>query len=77
MGASRDSHTNSPHLHVDHVFAATVRDSEPVGTPEHTVRWFSRQEIAEVLGISTDSRLQGPSHAARQVLSLPLTSCNL
>jgi hypothetical protein len=58
MGASPDSHTNSRHVHVDHVFAAVGCSAQPAGTPAHAVRWFSRDEITEEPGISQDSRLQ-------------------
>ena len=58
MGASPDSHTASPHVHVDHVFAAVASSAQPAGTPAHTVRWFSRGDVTEEPGISQDSRLQ-------------------
>ena len=58
MGASPDSHTASPHVHVDHVFAAVASSAQPAGTPAHTVRWFSRSDVTEEPGISQDSRLQ-------------------
>ena len=58
MGASPDSHTASPHVHVDHVFAAVASSAQPAGTPAHTVRWFSRGDVTKEPGISQDSRLQ-------------------
>jgi hypothetical protein len=58
MGASPDSHTASRHVHVDHVFAAVASSTQPAGTPAHTVRWFSRDDIGGEPGISQDSRLQ-------------------
>ena len=58
MGASPDSHTNSRHVHVDHVFAAVTRSVRPASTPAHAVRWFSCGDIKEEPGISEDSRLQ-------------------
>ncbi len=58
MGASPDSHTASRHVHVDHVFAAVASNAQPAGTPAHTVRWFSRDDVTEEPGISQDSRLQ-------------------
>ena len=57
MEASPDSHTASPHVHVDHVFAA-VASSAQRRPPAHTVRWFSRDDITKEPGISQDSRLQ-------------------
>jgi len=58
MGASPDSHTASPHVHVDHVFAAVASSAQPAGAPAHTVRWFSRGDVTKEPGISQDSRLQ-------------------
>jgi hypothetical protein len=58
MGASPDSHTASPHVHVDHVFAAVASSAQPTVAPAHTVRWFSRDDIRGEPGISQDSRLQ-------------------
>jgi 8-oxo-dGTP pyrophosphatase MutT (NUDIX family) len=58
MRASPDSHTASPHVHVDHVFAAVASSAQPAGAPAHAVRWFSRSGVTEEPGISQDSRLQ-------------------
>jgi 8-oxo-dGTP pyrophosphatase MutT (NUDIX family) len=56
--ASPGKHTNSRHVHVDHIFAAVARSAQPAGTSAHAVRWFSRDDITEEPGISRDSRLQ-------------------
>ena len=58
MGASPDNHTASPHIHVDHVFAAAASSAQPAVAPAHTVRWFNRDDITEEPGIAQDSRLQ-------------------
>jgi hypothetical protein len=50
---------------VDHVFAAVARSAQPAGIPAHAVRWFSRDDITEDVGISHDSRLQGLELLAR------------
>ena len=65
MGASPDSHANSRHVHVDHVFAAVTRSAQPAATPAHDVRWFSRDEIIQVADVSQDSRLQALELLAR------------
>jgi 8-oxo-dGTP pyrophosphatase MutT (NUDIX family) len=58
MRASPDSHTASPHVHVDHFFAAVASSAQLASAPAHTVRWFSRSGVTEEPGISQDSRLQ-------------------
>jgi len=55
--ADPDRHTSAPHVHVDHIYAATTDGSRPVREPEHQVRWFTTADIATAPGISEDSRL--------------------
>jgi hypothetical protein len=55
--ADPDRHTSEPHVHVDHIYAATTDGSRPVREPEHQVRWFTAADIATAPGISEDSRL--------------------
>lgn len=55
--AAPDRHTNERHLHVDHVYAATVATHRPVIEPEHHLRWFTPADIADAPDISDDSRL--------------------
>ena len=55
--AAPDRHTGEPHVHVDHIYAATTDGSRPVREPEHQVRWFTAADIATAPGISEDSRL--------------------
>jgi 8-oxo-dGTP pyrophosphatase MutT (NUDIX family) len=54
--ASPDRHTGERHLHVDHVYVATVEGPRPVGHAEHDVRWFTPADIASAPDVSEDSR---------------------
>jgi 8-oxo-dGTP pyrophosphatase MutT (NUDIX family) len=56
FSASPDRHTSTRHVHVDYVFAAMAEDA-PAVSAEHSVRWFTAEEIATADGISEDSRL--------------------
>ncbi|WP_316527573.1 NUDIX domain-containing protein [Kitasatospora brasiliensis] len=58
MDACADNHTREPHRHIDHVYVARVGDAEPAAGAVHEVRWFTEQDIAELEGLSEDSRLQ-------------------
>ncbi|MFD8749452.1 NUDIX domain-containing protein [Kitasatospora sp. NPDC059577] len=58
MDACADNHTREQHVHIDHVFVAQVHDGTVDQGAVHEVRWFTEQEIAEVEGLSEDSRLQ-------------------
>jgi hypothetical protein len=54
--ASPDRHTGERHLHVDHVYVATVEGPRPVGHAEHEVRWFTPADISTAPDVSEDSR---------------------
>ncbi|UUV32303.1 NUDIX domain-containing protein [Amycolatopsis roodepoortensis] len=56
--AGPDNHTDTLHVHCDHVFVAEP-DGDYSGDAESEVQWFNADELAHADGISEDSRIQG------------------
>ncbi|WP_055587059.1 NUDIX domain-containing protein [Streptacidiphilus griseoplanus] len=56
--ASPDSHTSTPHTHVDHIYLALVNVSAATGQQaDHQLTWFTHSRLSSDPTISEDSRL--------------------
>ncbi|WP_052120460.1 NUDIX domain-containing protein [Amycolatopsis sp. MJM2582] len=56
--AGPDNHTNTLHVHRDHVFVAEP-DGDYSDDAESEAQWFDAEELADADGVSEDSRIQG------------------
>ncbi|MGA5819947.1 NUDIX domain-containing protein [Kitasatospora sp. NPDC094028] len=58
-GASPDSHTSTPHTHVDHIYLALVDTASAAAEQraDHQLTWFAHSRLTTDPTVSEDSRL--------------------